>query len=202
MVSQRNKKIWLTIFLILPFLIVAALMLFISRSMQDQAGEMGEVMPTSLHQPEDDGLVEPETLPQGFIIVVEDTQHLAGPDSPIIIGTNHSGWDPSSEAYRMEPRSDGRWQLILERPTKPGRMQFKFTRGNWDRVETAADGSDIANRTLPKVRAAEYADGHKPIFEFVVEKWTDQKPGAAVTVGITDPTISSTAIRLSPSGIS
>ncbi|HED54053.1 MAG TPA: alpha/beta hydrolase, partial [Phycisphaerales bacterium] len=122
-------------------------------------------------------------------IVVEDTQHLAGPDSPIIIGTNHSGWDPSDRAYRMEPRSDGRWQLILEKPTKPGRMQFKFTRGNWDRVETAADGSDLANRTLPKVKAAEYADGHKPIFEFVVEKWADQKPGAAVTVGITDPTV-------------
>jgi len=176
----------------LPFLIVAGLMLMIARSMDHQTRAMGEVSATALVQPEHDGtgeLIEPEKLPQGFIIVVEDTQKLAGPDSPIIIGTNHSGWDPSDQAFRMDPRSDGRWQLILDKPTKPGRMQFKFTRGNWDRVETAADGSDIENRTLPKVKASDYADGSKPIFEFVVEKWADQKPGAAVVNGITDPTV-------------
>ncbi|MFI4894527.1 MAG: hypothetical protein ACIAQ0_14025, partial [Phycisphaerales bacterium JB058] len=132
--------------------------------------------------------VQPETLPQGFIIVVDDPQRIASEGQPIYIGTNHGNWHPGNPVFKMSPRSDGKWQLILDQPTNPGRMQFKFTRGSWETVEVDEDGEQIENRVLPKIDPAKYDDGSRPIFEFSVSKWDDQKPGAVQQRGVEDTT--------------
>ncbi len=132
--------------------------------------------------------VQPETLPQGFIIVVDDPQRIASEGQPIYIGTNHGNWHPGNPVFKMSPRSDGKWQLILDQPTNPGRMQFKFTRGSWETVEVDEDGEQIENRVLPKINPAKYDDGSRPIFEFSVSKWDDQKPGAVQQRGVEDTT--------------
>lgn len=143
---------------------------------------------------------QPETLAQGFIIVVDDPGRIASESQPIFIGTNHGNWHPGNPEFRMTPRSDGKWQIVLEKPTQPGRMQFKFTRGSWETVEVDAKGEQIENRVLPTVDAAKYADGSRPIFEFSVLKWADQNPGAVQQRGIEDTTraleVTGTARRL------
>lgn len=132
--------------------------------------------------------VQPETLPQGFTIIVDDPTRIASESQPVYIGTNHGNWHPGNPEFKMSPRSDGKWQIILNQPTNPGRMQFKFTRGSWETVEVDEEGEQIENRVLPKIDPAKYNDGSRPIFEFSVSKWDDQKPGAVQQRGVEDTT--------------
>jgi len=123
-------------------------------------------------------LVAPESLAQGFVIIVEDKAKLSGQESPIYIGSNIVNWTPGHPSMKMSPRSDGRWQIVLPKPAAPGPMEFKFTRGSWETVEIAPDLSDTANRKLEPVDASKLAPGEQPRFEFVVQKWADQRPDA------------------------
>lgn len=144
--------------------------------------------------------VQPETLPQGFIIVVDDPTRIASESQPVYIGTNHGNWHPGNPVFKMSPRSDGKWQIILDQPTQPGRMQFKFTRGSWETVELDDKGEQIENRVLPTIEASKYNDGSRPIIEFTVAQWADQKPGAVQQRGVEDTTqaleVTGTAKRL------
>lgn len=186
-----GKRIALLVYLALPFFIVAFLMWMVAGSLERQAatGSAGGAEPMSLTTSTDEPVVQPETLDQGFIIVVNDPQKLADANSPIYVGTNYGNWHPGSPEWQLAPRSDGKWQLIVEKPTEPGRMQFKFTRGTWETVEVADNNEQIANRVLPTVVLSEYADGGRPVFEFTVEKWADQLPGATQQRGIEDTSL-------------
>lgn len=121
-------------------------------------------------------MVEPESLPQGFIIVVEDKQKAATNDSPIFLASNHSGWNPGDAKWKLTPRSDMRWQIVVEKLKLDSRMSFKFTRGSWDNVETTKELGDVDNRMLPLVDASKLKAGEKPIIELTVENWRDKRP--------------------------
>ena len=76
--------------------------------------------------------VEPETLPQGFLLIVEDASTKASPSSPIFLACNWNNWNPSDPAFRLEPQSDMRWRILVKRPEgRTDRLEFKFTRGDW-----------------------------------------------------------------------
>jgi predicted alpha/beta superfamily hydrolase len=119
--------------------------------------------------------VAPETLEQGCIIVVQDRSGLTG-ISAVYIGTNLNNWTAGDPAWKLQPRSDGRWQIVLTK--QPGQLDFKFTRGSWDTVEVAKDLSDLVNRRLPTMDPASLKSGEQPVFELTVERWADQRPDA------------------------
>ncbi len=121
-------------------------------------------------------MVEPESLPQGFIIVVDDKQKVATNDSPIYLASNHSGWNPADANWKLSPRSDMRWQIVVEKLKLDSRMSFKFARGSWDNVETTVELKDVENRMLPLVDASKLKAGEKPIIELTVENWRDKRP--------------------------
>lgn len=126
-------------------------------------------------------LVAPESLAQGFILIVQDKAKRATPtsaSSPIFLASNHVNWNPGDASMRLEPRSDMRWQIILARPTNPAPLEFKFTRGSWDECEVNADLSDLANRRLEKIDASRLAPGEKPIIELTIERWSDERPSS------------------------
>jgi alpha-glucosidase len=129
-------------------------------------------------------LVQPESLADGFIIIVEDKSKHASNDSPIYIASSHNGWNPGDQAMKLSQRSDMRWQIILPKPTLDSRMAFKFTRGSWDLVEVKADFSDIDNRLLPEVDVSKLAAGEKPVIELVVESWRDLGPSETARVAM------------------
>ena len=108
-------------------------------------------------------MAQPESLADGFTIIVEDKSKQASTDSPIYIASSHNGWNPGDQAMKLSRRSDMRWQIILPKPTLDSRMAFKFTRGSWDLVEVKADFSDIDNRLLPDVDVSKLAAGEKPV---------------------------------------
>lgn len=121
-------------------------------------------------------MVEPEFLPQGFIIVVEDKPKLASQASPIYLAGNYNGWNPKDAAWVLTPRSDLRWQIIVPGKKSDARLDFKFARGDWEYEELNEDLSTPANRMLPKIDASKLAPGEQPIIELTVPKWGDQRP--------------------------
>lgn len=129
-------------------------------------------------------MVQPESLPQGFIIVVDDTTKGASDASPIYLASSHNGWNPGDPNMKLTRRSDMRWQIVLPKPTLDSKMAFKFTRGTWDLVEVNADGQDIDNRLLPMIDASKLEEGEQPVIELMVPRW---KNPAAARPGVLDP---------------
>jgi len=61
-----------------------------------------------------------------------DTAFLAG---------NFNKWNPANDAYRFLLTNENSFELILNLPA--GQYLYKCTRGNWAKVECAANGKDI-----------------------------------------------------------
>lgn len=117
--------------------------------------------------------VRPESLPQGFVIVVEDVSQAASASRPIYMAGAHNTWDPGDADYVLSPRSDKRWQIVIEGGTFGLNSEFKFTLGGWASVETDGDGQDIVNRTLPDVDISGLRAGEKPVVELSVPRFRD-----------------------------
>ncbi len=121
--------------------------------------------------------IEPESLSQGFLLVVEDASTKASPSSPIFLACNWNNWNPGDPAFRLEPQSDMRWRILVKRPEgRTDRLEFKFTRGDWALEELNDDLSAPANRTLPAVDPASIKEKDPPKFELRVATWGDQRP--------------------------
>jgi enterochelin esterase-like enzyme len=124
-------------------------------------------------------MIEPESLPQGFTLIVNDQAGLATPESPIFLAGSINNWNPAEPAFRLSQQSDSKWRISLPKPTVTGRMEFKFTRGSWALEELDDALNPIANRTLPLVDASKLAPGEQPKVEFTIPKWGDQREGVA-----------------------
>ena len=120
--------------------------------------------------------VQPESLDQGFVLLVTDKSGHATTESPILLASNHNGWNPNDPTQALTRRSDGKWQIVRKKPELDSRLNFKFTRGSWDTVEMDANLQEIENRLLPKIEASTIRPGEPPIIELVIEKWKDQRP--------------------------
>jgi predicted alpha/beta superfamily hydrolase len=124
---------------------------------------------------EEPNLVQPESLPQGFILVVEDKSKLASADSPIFLAASLNNWNPADPKFRLTGRSDMRWQIALPQPVGIDTLEFKFTRGSWDLEELDSKLTPIANRTLPKIDISALKPGEQPTIELSVVHWGDEK---------------------------
>ncbi len=113
-------------------------------------------------------MVKPESLPQGFVLVVKDLSGKANKDNPIYLASSINGWNPADPEYKLEGRSDTRWQIVIDQDLQNVTMQFKFTQGGWDREELNSEGDAIDNRSLPMVDASKLEPGERPIIELEV----------------------------------
>lgn len=65
----------------------------------------------------------------------------------IYVSGNFNNWNPRDENYKLKPFGGSRKSLVLKNMAS-GTYAFKFTRGALDKIETTADGRDIADRIL------------------------------------------------------
>lgn len=121
-------------------------------------------------------MVKPENLPQGFIIVVDDPSKLASLTSPIFIAGSFNGWSAGDTKFKLTPQSDMRWRIEFPQWKGGSEFNFKFTRGSWELEELKDDLTPPTNRALPLVDKSKLGPNEKPVLEFVVPKWGDQKP--------------------------
>ena len=73
----------------------------------------------------------------------------------IHVAGSFNAWDPGAAGFVLAPRGDGSYAITLPDSIR-GTIEFKFTLGSWERVETNAAGGDIPNRgfTIPPRGAA------------------------------------------------
>lgn len=82
----------------------------------------------------------------------------------IYIAGDFNGWNPGNEAYKLKKREDGRWEITLEF-RRGKKIEFKFTRGSWEKVEKGKNGEEIPNRVMLLEESGTY--------EFTVYHWRD-----------------------------
>lgn len=117
--------------------------------------------------------VRPESLPQGFVVLVEDQSKMASASRPIYFASGANSWNPGDPDYVLSPRSDGRWQYVFKGNELGENVEFKFTLGSWKYVETDAEGQDIANRHFPAVPASYLTMDEKPVIELTIPKFRE-----------------------------
>jgi len=65
---------------------------------------------------------------------------------PVYIAGNFNQWKPGDNKFLLTKESD---KIFLEiKALSPGPYQFKFTRGNWEKVESTEKGVGIGNREI------------------------------------------------------
>ena len=78
-------------------------------------------------------------------LVVKQPSLLHSMDREFIAGSFNS-WNPADNNYQLTTAADGHSTITMLLPE--GNYEYKFTRGNWAKSETDAEGKGIANRTL------------------------------------------------------
>lgn len=58
-----------------------------------------------------------------------------------------NNWNTKDEAFKLKPFGNKRKAIVLK-DLPPGKYEFKFTRGTWDKVETTAKGEETPNHTI------------------------------------------------------
>src|SRR5476651_1936297 len=64
----------------------------------------------------------------------------------IYLAGSFNGWSAARKDWQLNADASGMYQLSVSIPA--GSYEYKFTRGDWDKVECSATGAPIANRTL------------------------------------------------------
>ena len=77
------------------------------------------------------------TVPQYYTPILE-TLHIAG---------DFNDWNPSSLDHVLVAHADGSFSFVLDGWTEGAPFEFKFTRGDWSRVEGTSTGGYLPNRS-------------------------------------------------------
>lgn len=95
----------------------------------------------------------------------------AATSDTVSVAGNFNGWNPSAPGYFLRMVRPGEYAVTLPGRVS-GHIEFKFTLGNWDRVEVDSTGKDVQNRSMdvPGESASTYSG--------TVARWKDavQRP--------------------------
>jgi metallo-beta-lactamase class B len=89
------------------------------------------------------------------------------PNDAIYVAGNFNSWNPADVNTKLKPFGGGRLVIVFN-DVAPSSYEYKFTRGDWNKVETNAQGGDIENRTLTVTGDAS--------FEVSIAGWKDDFP--------------------------
>ena len=145
-------------------------------------------------------MISPETLPQGFVVIVTDANKQASASRPIYWASGKNSWNPGDNDYQLSPRSDGRWQIVFDGNSLGENVEFKFTLGGWGSVETDPEGQDIPNRTFPDVEVGSFKQGEKPVIELTVPRFRVGGEGHAIAAEYRPLEVTGTVKRLQVAG--
>lgn len=106
-------------------------------------------------------------LPKPIPFTLQVQAPKVGPEDRLFLAANINGWNSQSERYAFKRVGEDRFELPL-RVLPNTHMEFKVTRGGWERVEVKADGEDVDNRIL-RIR-------DEGAFEVTIEDWRDNHP--------------------------
>lgn len=68
------------------------------------------------------------------------------PDDSVYLAGNMNGWDPGKSEFMFS--DSGQHRFLELKNIAAGNYEFKLTRGDWQKVESTGEGSNIGNRKL------------------------------------------------------
>jgi len=96
-----------------------------------------------------------------FTLGVESLPSTTPPGVSIYVAGNFNRWNPGDTTYRLRPDGKGNHLVALPDSIR-GPIEFKFTLGSWDAVETDSAGADIQNRSVFVKPASRHRSSHRP----------------------------------------
>ncbi len=100
------------------------------------------------------------------VLVVNQVPSNTPTGSQIFVSGNFNLWDPGDNNYQLTMKSDSTY--IIDLPRVYGKIEYKFTRGDWSTCEADRCGNDIENRWL-KVGSVDTVYN-------TIESWKDLDP--------------------------
>jgi predicted alpha/beta superfamily hydrolase len=67
-------------------------------------------------------------------------------NEPVYIAGSFNNWNPGEKTAQLDKDANGVYRISFTAPS--GKQEYKFTRGNWDRVESDQNGKSAANRSI------------------------------------------------------
>lgn len=101
-----------------------------------------------------------------MVIVVDEVPANTPAGEPFYFASNINRWNPGDSRYQLVVNSDSVYQIVL--PPGFGKVEYKFTRGDWRSVETDLCGRDIENRVFILSR--------DDTIHHIIESWHDLFP--------------------------
>lgn len=99
------------------------------------------------------------------------------PSEAIYVSGNFNSWEPGEDSLRLRRMSDGTYTVsVLLRDVPSDRVEFKFTRGDWQRSESTADGR------LEGPRVAQL--NRDTVIECQIEGWRDDFPPSTASPNV------------------
>ncbi len=120
---------------------------------------------------------QPPRPPKAWLeVIVESIPDNTPPAAPIYAVGNFNSWHPGDSAYQLMARADG--SFVTQLPIYGNRLEFKFTRGNWQTVEGRRSGRARFNRVYT------YEGQSSHVLRTRIESWEDISGSAfsAITI--------------------
>lgn len=89
-------------------------------------------------------------------------------EDKIYVTGNFNAWNPEDSNFQLKKNNDGVHEITIAEGMVP--LEFKFTRGNWTKIEADKNGSFLSNRKLNFT-------GNKQSIELNIETWEDISGG-------------------------
>ncbi len=102
-----------------------------------------------------------------FSVRIVVTAVAAKQNDAIYVAGNFNEWNAADINTKLKPFGGSRFVVVLN-DIKAGMLEFKLTRGSWDKVETTAKGESIDNRS--------YTIDNDTSIEVTVAGWKDAFP--------------------------
>ncbi len=103
---------------------------------------------------------------QAQVTFVIDSLPVYTPAEDILyIAGDFQGWNPGDPNFALEKNLDGKWAITLDAAPQGTNLQFKFTRGDWGKVEKGPNGEEIPNRT--------FTFGNGETVSCIIYNWAD-----------------------------
>jgi hypothetical protein len=100
-----------------------------------------------------------------FSIIIESLPENTPENAVFFFASGINDWDPGSRYWMFTRGTDGKYYLEVPRPGNE-RLEYKITRGDWNKVECSSDGEQIDNRVF-RGKAGEEV-------RINIERWNDK----------------------------
>jgi predicted alpha/beta superfamily hydrolase len=92
------------------------------------------------------------------------------PTDPVFLAGSFNNWNPGQKSMQFD-RAGGAYLMTVS--LKPGKYEYKLTRGSWETVEAGSEGASAGNRVVEVLTDT--------LIEVSVPHWTDHFPKQRVS---------------------